>query len=91
MSDRRYGSDEHNADYVRGREDERGALVKWLKGFECREGVTCLDGSDLQYIRSGEYLQDTYEYASPEEVRKASTRIAEEWEPNILAKEECDE
>ena len=31
MSDRRYGPDEHNADYERGREDERAAIVAWLR------------------------------------------------------------
>ena len=29
MSDRRYGPDEHNADYERGREDERAAIVAY--------------------------------------------------------------
>jgi hypothetical protein len=33
MSDRRYGPDEHNADYERGREDERAAIVAWLVGY----------------------------------------------------------
>ncbi len=32
MSDRRYGADEHNTDYERGREDERAAIVAWLRG-----------------------------------------------------------
>ena len=31
MSDRRYGPDEHNADYERGREDERAAILDMLK------------------------------------------------------------
>jgi len=31
MSDKRYGVDEHNADYERGREDERAAIVAWLR------------------------------------------------------------
>lgn len=31
MSDKRYGVDEHNADYERGREDERTAIVAWLR------------------------------------------------------------
>ena len=33
MSDRRYGADEHNADYERGREDERAAIVAWLRSI----------------------------------------------------------
>jgi len=32
MSDKRYGADEHNADYERGRDDERAAIVAWLLG-----------------------------------------------------------
>ncbi|HQW90867.1 MAG TPA: hypothetical protein PK478_13505 [Nitrospira sp.] len=31
MSDRRYGADAHNTDYERGREDERAAIVAWLR------------------------------------------------------------
>ena len=31
MSDSRYGPDEHNADYERGREAERSAIVAWLR------------------------------------------------------------
>ena len=30
MSDRHYGADEHNADYERGSEAERAAIVAWL-------------------------------------------------------------
>ena len=31
MSERRYGADAHNTDYERGREDERAAIVAWLR------------------------------------------------------------
>ena len=31
MSDSRYGADAHNTDYERGREDERAAIVAWLR------------------------------------------------------------
>ena len=33
MSDRRYGADEHNADYERGRDDERAAIAEWLSNW----------------------------------------------------------
>ena len=40
VSDKRYGVDEHNADYERGRDDERAAIVAWLREEQARlEGI----------------------------------------------------
>ena len=55
MSDRRYGPDEHNADYERGREDERAAIVAWLRIHDVVE----LGGAFADAIERGEHLRDT--------------------------------
>lgn len=55
MSDRRYGADEHNTDYERGREDERAAIVAWL-----RERALLRWGDAVDYaadIESGQHLR----------------------------------
>ncbi len=51
MSDRRYGADEHNADYERGREDERAAIVAWLR----HQG---------KHMWAGDVLDATFDYAA---------------------------
>jgi len=52
MSDRRYGADEHNSDYERGREAERAAIVSWLA-----KGVRFFTLSELaRDIERGEHL-----------------------------------
>lgn len=52
MSDRRYGPDEHNADYERGREDERAAIVAWLS----KPGLFLSGVAEV--IERGEHLRD---------------------------------
>ena len=52
MSNRRYGEDEHNADYERGREDERAAIVAWLRATECDEDVAVANN-----IERGDHLR----------------------------------
>lgn len=51
MSDRRYGPDEHNADYERGREDERAAIVAWLRS--CADGVCAECNGNADDIERG--------------------------------------
>lgn len=38
MSNRLYGIDEHNVDYERGREDERAAIVEYLR-YRAKQGA----------------------------------------------------
>lgn len=54
MSDRRYGADAHNTDYERGREEERAAIVAWLRdGTEPFSSAWVLS----ECIVSGEHLR----------------------------------
>ena len=58
MSDRRYGPDEHNADYERGREDESQAIVAWLE--DAKRGD--LSGLYLaSFIARGDHLRSDNE------------------------------
>ena len=62
MSDRRYGPDEHNADYERGREDERAAIVAWLRAkaerafLGERDPQDSLVGDIATWIERGQHL-----------------------------------
>ena len=55
MSNRRYGEDEHNADYERGREDERAAIVAWLREPQ-GESVTPWCELLADFIERGDHL-----------------------------------
>lgn len=39
MSDRRYDTDEHNADYERGHEDERTEILRYLRFWGASRSV----------------------------------------------------
>ena len=53
MSDSRYGADAHNTDYERGREDERAAIVAWLRD---PENTVHTGAAMAAYIERGEHL-----------------------------------
>ena len=61
MSDRRYGADEHNADYERGREDERAAIVAYLRNLPPMRGIPNMrhGAAFSDEIERGDHLRGT--------------------------------
>ena len=96
MSDRRYGPDEHNADYERGREAERAAIVAWIRMndpdwpvIDIERGEHLRGNSEHTPSENARPVPDV-EYVSESEVRQVARRVASEWKEtlDLLAQDE---